>query len=224
MNLCYNSLLGVAADVGDDRGTDALTRPLTEADKAAFRDRMCDIAQAKFAQHGFQAVTMRDLAAGMGVSSMTPYRYFRDKDQILAAVRTRAFTRLADAMDASEAKLRNSDWIQPGEAYFDWALANRDAYRLMFIQPPTAEYPELGAAMHRARETMAAGWRRLQAQGRFTGNVEDAAHMCWTATHGVLVLELSGMLRPPVQARTIAMRAVDAIARGLNAPTHAAAG
>jgi len=200
-----------------------LTRPLTEADKAAFRDRMCDVAQARFSQHGFQAVTMRDLAAGMGVSSMTPYRYFKDKDEILAAVRTRAFRRLADAMDAAEAKLSTSDWIQPGEAYFEWAMANRDAYRLMFIEPPTKDYPELGAAMHRARETMAAGWRRAQAQGRFSGDVEDAAHMCWTATHGVLVLELSGMLRPPVQARSIAMRAVDAIARGLNAPVRAQA-
>ena len=82
-----------------------------------------------------------------------------------------------------------------------------------------------GAAMHRARETMAAGWRRVQGQGLFSGNVEDAAHMCWTATHGVLVLELSGMLRPPVQARTIAMRAVAAIAKGLNAPVqHTAQG
>ena len=201
-----------------------MTRPLTEADKAAFRDRMCDVAEMKFSQQGFQAVTMRDLAAGMGVSSMTPYRYFKDKVEILAAVRTRAFTRLADAMDAAEAKLSTSDWIQPGEAYFEWAVANRDAYRLMFIEPPTKDYPELGAAMHRARETMAAGWRRLQAQGRFSGNVEEAAHMCWTATHGVLVLELSGMLRPPLQARTIAMRAVEAIAKGLNAPLQAHAG
>jgi AcrR family transcriptional regulator len=200
-----------------------VTRPLTEADKAAFRDRMCDVAEMKFSQHGFQAVTMRDLAAGMGVSSMTPYRYFKDKDEILAAVRTRAFRRLADAMDAAEAKLSTSDWIQPGEAYFEWAMANRDAYRLMFIEPPAKRYPELGAAMHRARATMAAGWRRAQAQGRFNGDVEDAAHMCWTATHGVLVLELSGMLRPPVQARSIAMRAIDAIARGLNAPVRAQA-
>ncbi len=210
--------------MGTTSGIDALTRPLTESDKAAFRDRMCDVAQARFSQHGFQAVTMRDLAAGMGVSSMTPYRYFKDKVEILAAVRTRAFTRLADAMDAAEAKLSTSDWIQPGEAYFEWAVANRDAYRLMFIEPPTKDYPELGAAMHRARETMAAGWRRLQAQGRFSGNVEEAAHMCWTATHGVLVLELSGMLRPPLQARTIAMRAVEAIAKGLNAPLQAHAG
>ena len=200
-----------------------MTRPLTEADKAAFRDRMCDVAEMKFSQQGFQAVTMRDLAAGMGVSSMTPYRYFKDKDEILAAVRIRAFRRLADAMDAAEAKLSTSDWIQPGEAYFEWAMANRDADRLMFIEPPAKHYPELGAAMHRARATMAAVWRRAQAQGRFNGDVEDAAHMCWTATHGVLVLELSGMLRPPVQARSIAMRAIDAIARGLNAPVRAQA-
>jgi hypothetical protein len=68
---------------------------------------------------------------------------------------------------------------------------------------------------------MTSGWWRLQAQGRFSGNVEAAANMCWTATHGVLVLELSGMLRPPVDARTIAMRTVEAITRGLSVPTTA---
>lgn len=198
-----------------------MTRPLTEADKLAFRERMCDVAQERFARHGFQAVTMRDLAAAMGVSSMTPYRYFKNKDEILAAVRTRAFTRLADAMDADEAGRQGAEFIRPAEAYFEWALANRDAYRLMFIAPPSKDFPELAAAMHRARETMTSGWRRLQAQGRFSGNVEAAANMCWTATHGVLVLELSGMLRPPVDARTIAMRTVEAITRGLSVPTTA---
>jgi hypothetical protein len=40
---------------------------------------------------------------------------------------------------------------------------------------------------------------------------------------GVLELELSGMLRPPVQARTIAVRAVDAIAPRFNVQVHALA-
>ena len=96
-----------------------LTRPLTEADRAALRDRMCDVAQAKFAQHGFHAVTMRDLAAGIGVSSMTPYRYFKDKDEIINAVRTRAFTRLADAMDAAEATLRERQCGRRGPHVLD---------------------------------------------------------------------------------------------------------
>ena len=43
---------------------------------------------------------MRQLAAELGVSPMTPYRYFEDKDAILAAVRATAFNRLAEALEA----------------------------------------------------------------------------------------------------------------------------
>jgi AcrR family transcriptional regulator len=44
---------------------------------------------------------MRQLAAELGVSPMTPYRYFADKDAILAAVRARAFNRHAEALEAA---------------------------------------------------------------------------------------------------------------------------
>jgi len=52
-----------------------------------------------FAEHGPEAVTMRQLAAELGCSPMTPYRYFRDKDEILAAVRASAFDRFSDALE-----------------------------------------------------------------------------------------------------------------------------
>lgn len=197
-----------------------MSRPLSEADIAAFRDRMCDIAEAKFVEFGPKNVTMRMLAAAMGVSSMTPYRYFRDKDEILIAVRTRAFHRLADAMEQAEDKLRDSGSVQPGEAYFEWAVANANAYRLMFSGdlPTTFADPQLRMAMKRAKHTMSAGWKRLRDKGLFHGDVEETAHMCWTATHGAVILELSGMLQKPMEARDIVMRTIGAIAKGVNAP------
>ena len=42
---------------------------------------------------------MRALAEDLGCSAMTPYRYFHDKQEILAAVRAAAFDRFADAME-----------------------------------------------------------------------------------------------------------------------------
>ncbi len=41
---------------------------------------------------------MRQLAAELGCSPMTPYRYFKDKDEILAAVRAAAFDRFSEAL------------------------------------------------------------------------------------------------------------------------------
>ncbi|QJX03351.1 TetR/AcrR family transcriptional regulator [Alcanivorax sp. IO_7] len=42
---------------------------------------------------------MRQIAAEMGVSPMTPYRYFRDKDEILALVRAAAFNQFAENLE-----------------------------------------------------------------------------------------------------------------------------
>ncbi len=83
-----------------------MPKTLSPGDIEAFRNRLCDIAEGLFAAHGPDGVTMRQLADAMGVSSMTPYRYFEDKDAILAAVRTRAFNRFAAAMETAGEALR----------------------------------------------------------------------------------------------------------------------
>ena len=125
-----------------------MPKTLSPADIESFRARLCDVAEKQFASHGPNGVTMRELADALGVSSMTPYRYFKDKDSILAAVRTRAFNRFAATMEAAAPSGRS----ESGNAYLDFALANPAAYRLMFdvSQPTFANYPELVAAMDRA--------------------------------------------------------------------------
>jgi AcrR family transcriptional regulator len=204
-------------------------KTLSPADIEAFRNKLCDIAEELFAAHGPDGVTMRQLADVMGVSSMTPYRYFEDKDAILAAVRTAAFNRFAAAMEAAlerslevarsaetaKAKVKPAKSAAgrdaaaadgAGNAYLDFALSNRAAYRMMFdVDQPTAEkYPDLVAAMDRARATMGAGLRLLAGQGQFKGDVEQAAHIYWSAMHGPVMLELAGLLQPPLDARAIA--------------------
>lgn len=66
-----------------------MPRILTQSDVADFRERLCDVATRMFDARGPEGFTMRELAAELGVSAMTPYRYFKDKEDILAAVRAR---------------------------------------------------------------------------------------------------------------------------------------
>src|SRR5581483_9000155 len=66
-------------------------RPLTDEEVSDFRERLCAAAERLFAEQGPRAASMRQLAAKLGVSPMTPYRYFKDKDDILAAVRASGF-------------------------------------------------------------------------------------------------------------------------------------
>ena len=199
---------------------------LSEAAVESFRDRLCHVAEGLFAAHGPDGVTMRELAQALGVSQMTPYRYFKDKDAILAAVRTRAFNRFAAAMENSnrqslakrvpESKNKKSGLNAPENVYLDFALENPAAYRLMFdvSQPTFGAYPELVKAMDRARLTMGDGLRRLAAQGRFKGNVPLTAHVFWSALHGAVMLELVGLLaHSGLDARKIANAALQALVK-----------
>ena len=192
-----------------------MPRTLSDSDIETFRESLCDVAEELFAAHGPSGVTMRQLADALGVSAMTPYRYFEDKDAILAAVRARAFNRFADAMEKAQARLRKKGGHRPDPAYLDFALANRAAYRMMFDtdQPTFAKYPELVAAMERARATMTAGWKELAAEGRFSGDAELAGRLMWSAMHGAVMLELAGFLRKPLDARKLGMAAIEALAK-----------
>ena len=187
-----------------------MPKTLSPTDIENFRARLCDVAEKQFAAHGPDGVTMRELADVLGVSSMTPYRYFKDKDSILAAVRTRAFNRFAEAMEAHGVK------SESGNAYLDFALANPAAYRLMFDvnQPTFADYPDLVAAMQHARLTMGDGLRLLAAAGRFKGDVELVAHVFWSTMHGAVMLELAGLLDGSnLDARQIARPALQALSK-----------
>jgi AcrR family transcriptional regulator len=130
-----------------------MPRVLTESDVADFRERLCDAASRLFAARGREAFTMRELAAELGVSAMTPYRYFRDKDEILAAVRARAFTRFAEALEAGMATPGDAAAKAAAvyEAYVDFAFGEPQSYRLMFdlSQPQIARTAERVAAEQR---------------------------------------------------------------------------
>ena len=200
-----------------------MPRVLSEADVADFRERLCDAAERLFAEQGPDAVTMRQLAAELGVSPMTPYRYFRDKDDILAAVRTNGFNRFALALEtarAGETDVR-AKGAAVGAAYVAFAFDHPHTYKLMFDlnQPHEADYPDLVEAGVRARETMSAYVKDLVAAGVMAGDPEKIGMMFWAATHGLIVLELAGRL-PPGAAQELFETMGSALARGLRPEAH----
>jgi AcrR family transcriptional regulator len=195
-----------------------MPRVLTETDVADFRERLCAAAEKLFAEHGPDAVTMRQLASALGVSPMTPYRYFQDKDDILAAVRTNGFNRFAETLEKARdaAKGARAKGAAVGDAYVRFAFENPHTYKLMFDlnQPMDGVHPELVAAGRRAHDTMSA-WVKDQIQtGDMKGDPEEIGTMFWAATHGIVVLEMAGKL-PPGSAHDMHHRMSQALAKGL---------
>jgi AcrR family transcriptional regulator len=199
-----------------------MPRVLSPSDVSDFRERLCEAAERLFAERGPEAVTMRQLASELGVSPMTPYRYFRDKDDILAAVRTNGFNRLAQALETARgsetaARARSA---AVAEAYLGFAFEHPHTYKLMFDlnQPHEKDYPDLVAAGRRTRATMSGYVTDLIAAGELAGDPEQAGLMFWAAIHGAVVLELAGKL-PAGTARILNRGLYATLSRGLRPET-----
>ena len=174
-------------------------KPKADAEIAAFRDRVCDVATRLFIERGPQNVTMRQIASSLGVSPMTPYRYFQDKDDILATVRAEAFHRFSASLEqaVAEAPDARAKARAVGDAYVNFAKTYPAAYQLIFsfTQPNEERYPELRQANARAQETMVAYVREMIAAGLLEGDPQLIGYMFWATLHGIVVLELASGLR-----------------------------
>ena len=196
-----------------------MPKNLSAAEVDAFRTRLCKVAQHRFATQGRDGVSMRQLADALGCSPMTPYRYFRDKDAILAAVRTAAFDRFAEALEAAAVKARKDLPAQGqavGKAYIRFALREPEAYRLMFdlSQPHPDRYPELVRATARARHLMSASLEKLVKAGIFAGDPQLLGHVFWATMHGLIVLHLAGKLPAKPSFKTIQREAMRLLVAG----------
>lgn len=204
-------------------------RNLSAVEVEGFRARLCAVVQQRFAKQGPDAVTMRQLADALGCSPMTPYRYFRDKDEILAAVRAAAFDRFATAMEeaakTTRGDLRASSQAV-GEAYVRFAFREPEAYRLMFdlSQPNQNRYPELVRASARARRTMSACFEALVAAGIFAGDPQLLGYVFWATMHGLIVLHFAGKLPEKPDFRTLQREARRLLVNGALAPAAARRG
>ena len=140
-----------------------MPRNLSPSDVAHFRNQLCDVATQMLAEVGSEGFNMRELAVRMGVSAMTTYRYFKDKNEILLAVRKRAFARFADGLEAAISACASRD--EKLEALsLAYARFARDE-RVHCLRPGVHVRPRGGAQRglqdrHRAGHEAAAGDRR----------------------------------------------------------------
>jgi AcrR family transcriptional regulator len=182
-----------------------MPRYLTDQDIADFRAELCKVATERFARFGYDGVTMRQLAEALGCSPKTPYRYFKDKADILATVRAQAFTKFADALEAATKAPVDERGRRTTEAYVAFATANPHAYRIMFDidAPVDGTHPELGPAADRAARFITRGAEEMAAAGIIAVDPKLFGWSMWAAVHGIVMLHQSGMLAHGPDHRTL---------------------
>jgi AcrR family transcriptional regulator len=196
---------------------------LTDEEVAAFRADVCRVAEVLFARHGVEGVTMRQIAAELGCSSTTAYRYFTSKDEILTAVRAAAFHRFCDVIEHATCSSRDArkSARNVGQAYLGFALENPDAYRMMFEVSQAAATGNEAAteALARARLAMAGYLAPLIDKGILHGDAHALGQMLWASAHGLVMLRLSGIVTSDGELRQLHDTTMKAIVRGVHQAT-----
>lgn len=171
---------------------------LSPTDVLQFRQRLCDLALKAFAEHGVEGVSLRGLAEAAGCSRTTPYRYFKDKAEILAAVRQAEFKRIADSAEKAARGEPNAErrLFALARAYINDALKRPEAYRLMysFRQKEEHLYPDLVREIQRSQQPMVRAVDDALATGAIQGDPINIVYVLWAGLHGIISLHLSDKL------------------------------
>jgi len=189
-------------------------RALSEQETEAFRERLCEAAARLYVEEGPGAVTLRRLAGELGVGTMTPYRYFDNKEEIITAVRTRGLNRFSEALERAldspgDGRTRSR---AVRDAYIAFARDNTATYRLMFEYPETRrDDPAYRQAYERMWRTVSAHVEVMIAEGTVAADPAILGHQIWASLHGAVMLEIAGMLPEGFDAASLHTRTVSAL-------------
>ena len=81
---------------------------------------------------GYTKLSIRSLAKESNVSQTAPYRHFKTKEEVYAAVAVEGFNKLYKNVFVESDKLTLKDFIQSSKNYIDFGLQNANTYDLMF--------------------------------------------------------------------------------------------
>jgi AcrR family transcriptional regulator len=106
----------------------------TRLPRAEREQQMLSAARALFAERGYGAVTMDDVAAAVGVTKPLLYTYFGNKERLYLACMEPAANDLREAVARAVAESeRPADALELGvQAFFSFVDRDRDAWRVLF--------------------------------------------------------------------------------------------
>ncbi len=176
-----------------------MARPqLTDDAVDATRKRLVLLALELYRSEGLEAISFRRLADAAGISHTLPYRYFRNKEAVLVAVRvacTEHFNAYVRARESAHGlPMRRVREI--AAAYVSFVTEHADDYLLIFSlhQPPPSRYPELLAARRDLFDHVTSVVQQAIDAGALQGDARALAHLFWVSLHGLMTLHVAGQL------------------------------
>jgi AcrR family transcriptional regulator len=182
---------------------------------------------------GFEALSLRDLAASLEVSRAAPYRHFADRRTLLAAIAADGFKQLESAANAAMARQATpaTRLAAGARAYLTFAARRPQLFRLMFVSDLlTGEEPRDPALIQVANSF------HLRFEGLVAENcalrdgkaIKAAALAFWSILHGFALLRMGKRMLPfmlgPLsesELREAVLESATAIPRSIKATNRA---
>jgi AcrR family transcriptional regulator len=168
-----------------------------ERQKEELRTKILQTAKQLFMEHGFEHVSIRNIADRIEYSPTTIYLYFKDKDDIFHALHLEGFILLNQYFRALEHVADPFERLKAiTRAYINFAKENGEFYDLMFIiRSPINSIQKEGDAKWeegmRAFGFLINTIKECITKGYFKGmDAEVLAFTFWSMVHGVSSLEI----------------------------------
>ncbi|MFJ1767919.1 TetR/AcrR family transcriptional regulator [Amycolatopsis sp. NPDC088138] len=127
----------------------ALKQTRRERLRAEAAEEIKTIALEHMAANGTAAVSLRAIAREMGMTAGAIYSYYDTRDDLITALVADVYNHLADMLEGSLAAAPDDPAAKVqayGEAYWAWATANPQKFRLIYGDPaPDYQVPPGGA-------------------------------------------------------------------------------
>jgi AcrR family transcriptional regulator len=170
---------------------------------------------------GIDQLSIREVAKATGVTHQAPYRHFKDREELLAALAQDGFEKLyIDMSKFVEGIIDPMDRaIKIGEGYFQWATSNKEHFRLMFNRnvPDYDTSVGLKAASAKILELVLSVVAENQAAGNIR-KVDDTrlvARQFWAAVHGVSLLFIDNQFKPLIEDLNLGQQLIKDIVTNL---------
>lgn len=187
------------------------TKERRERQREELKEKILEAARALFLEHGYEAVTMRQIATAIEYSPTAIYHHFKDKRAVFLALCTTDFSSLADKFRKIARLADPIERLQAtGRAYAAFALEHPNHYRLMFMTPHPPHLPEDTGIDHGNPEEDAYAFLKWTVQqaidaGRIRAELADPellSQIVWAGVHGIVSLRITKSTDPWVAWRS----------------------
>lgn len=190
------------------------------------RGRILEVSAELFAEQGYDATSLREIADRMGFTKAALYYHFQSKDDILKALVDPAFEILDELLDRLERATGVEEWADALEWVVTQFFEKLDFFRLMernrhsveLMSKALAEHDHIRMherveqAAHAAASSPQQEIRMVAALGAVTGFDDWAPTLLAETPHDILSAELNGAIRDilklPARRRTKATASV----------------